>query len=162
MNNKNKERLAEMKFKEWLDCNNIPYWYIQQNIETFSIALKKYMSKRPDFFILVPNIGFILTDVEYKQPLEKYEKFAIDLEESKKYSNLQKYFNLQVWYVFSSEKYHFTTWFWIPVSRVLEIGVIFKSKDKRENYVTIPLKEFIQLSKNDNLGRLFSEIPKML
>ncbi len=60
MNMKEKEREAEHEFKEWLDKHNIAYWYIQQDIETFSPSLKQYMTKRPDFMILIPNLGFIL------------------------------------------------------------------------------------------------------
>ena len=96
-----KEREAENKFKEWLDTHEVPYWYIHQDVETFSPALRKYMARRPDFMILIPNLGFILTDVEYKPPLRKYENFAIDTKETEQYVNLQKYFNFQVWYVFS-------------------------------------------------------------
>jgi hypothetical protein len=30
---------AEEKFQEWLDKNNIPYWYADQSLESFSPAL---------------------------------------------------------------------------------------------------------------------------
>ena len=42
MNMEEKERIIENKFKEWLNKNEIPFWYIH------------------------PNIGFILTDVDKK------------------------------------------------------------------------------------------------
>src|SRR3989344_5437884 len=63
--------------KSFLDRQNIPYWYINQGIDTFSPALKKLQVQRPDFFILIPNFGFILIDVEHNIPLEKHEKFCI-------------------------------------------------------------------------------------
>ncbi len=153
-----KERKAESKFKEWLDKNNTPYWYIQQDIASFSPALKKYMTKRPDFIILLPNIGFIITDVEYKPTLEKYEKFPVDVKETKSYINLQKYFNLQVWYVFSSDKSHFNTWYWIPVQKVVETKEIYLSKKDRNEYFSVPMSQTIQISKDDSLNRLFSKI----
>jgi len=56
--------LAEDKFKEWLNDNKIPFWYIQQDAFTFAHAFKEEMTRRPDFIILLPNIGFIITDVE--------------------------------------------------------------------------------------------------
>ena len=59
---------AEIKFREWLDRDNIPYLYLQQDTQTLSIAFKKYFSgKRPDFLILIPNLGFIFVDVKYKK-----------------------------------------------------------------------------------------------
>jgi len=154
-----KERLAEKEFKKWLDRHEIPYWYIQQDIDSFSKALKKYMTKRPDFMILVPHVGFILTDVEYKKPAEKYNVFYIDENEAKQYCKLQNYFNLQVWYVFSHEEYHFNNWFWIPVSKVLELGKSHKNR-WGEAYRSVPLENFVSVSVTDNLGRLFSQTAK--
>jgi hypothetical protein len=155
-----KEKLAESEFKKWLDKHEIPYWYIQQDIDAFSVTLKKYMSRRPDFMILIPHVGFILTDVEFKKPARKYRVFLIDEDETKQYCNLQNYFNLQVWYVFSHEEYHFNTWFWIPVSKVLELGKTHKNPKTSKVYRSVPLDNFITVSLTDNLGRVFSQMAK--
>ena len=78
--------------------------YIHQDIETFSNGLKKHFTKRPDFFILIPNFGFILVDVKDKKSAEKYEKFFVDFEDVEKFLNLQRIFNLPMYYVFSFNK----------------------------------------------------------
>ena len=158
-----KSKEVEQKFQQWLDKNEIPYWYVQQDIATFSPALKKYMTKRPDFMILIPHIGFILVDVEYKLPAEKYEVFQIEVAETKQYCNLQNYFNLQVWYVFTNERDHYKTLHWIPVSKVLEIGEKEKKifDGPRGAYCSIPMDKFIQVPHSSgNMGSLFAEIPK--
>lgn len=103
----------------WLDSHEIPFWYIQQDIESFSRGLKDHDMKRPDFMVVVPHVGLILVDVTRKKLAEKYEEFRLDEEEIKKLYNLQKIFNLQVWYVLSNEDYHYGTWHWIPVSKVV-------------------------------------------
>ncbi len=158
---KEKEVLVEKKFKEWLDEHSIPYWYIQQDVSSFSQALKKYVSKRPDFMILIPCVGFMLVDVEYKKPAIKYEQFYIDERETKQYCNLRNYFNLQVWYAFSSEVSHFNNWYWIPASKVLELGECFTNKkNQARKYRAVSINRFILVSKSDNLGRLFSEMQK--
>ena len=161
MESKEKGDFAELKFKEWLDKHSIPYWYIQQDIETFSPALKEYFgSKRPDFMILLPNLGFVFVDVEYKKLSSAYNKFPLDAEETSKYSNLQRNFNIQVWYALSNEDYDYKTWFWIPVSKVLEIGKMEKytSGKSGTDFFAIPLSEFIQIAFDDSLDRLFSRI----
>tara|TARA_Y100000296_G_scaffold79696_1_gene104059 strand:+ start:886 stop:1371 length:486 start_codon:yes stop_codon:yes gene_type:complete len=150
--------LAEQKYKQWLDKHNIPYWYIQQDLDTFSSVLKKYMTKRPDFLVLIPNFGFIIVDVKDKEPAVKYEKFFINAEEVEKYVNLQRIFNLQSWYVISSEKYHFRTWFWIPIVNILKGGFIFEPKDNKDKCYSIPISEFIQVSEDDSLERVFSKL----
>jgi len=156
-----KEREAEKEFKGWLDRHKVPYWYIQQDLETFSPALKNYMTKRPDFMILIPNLGFILTDVEYKSIMEQYGKFPIDKRETEEYLNLQKYFNIQVWFVFSHSKYHYNTWSWIPVQQVKDVGELYTSHDNREFY-GVRVEDMIQLSGNDGLGTLLSKASFLL
>ena len=158
--NKEKGDIVESKFKEWLDQHNIPYWYIQQDIKTFSLALKKYFgTKRPDFMILLPNLGFIFVDVKYKKLNREYNSFPLDSEETTRYSNLQRNFNLQVWYALSNEDYGYKTWFWIPVSKVLEIGKIGKFTSSKSNmdFFAIPSTSFIQIAFDDSLDRLFSK-----
>jgi len=159
---KTQENLAEKKFREWLDTHQIPFWHIRQDMESFSHALQRYMTKRPDFMILVPHVGFILVDVKDKKPAKKYKQFQFNEEETKQHCNLQNFFNLQVWYVLSNEDCHYDTWYWIPASKVLETGHLYHSKIKNEEYRSVSMKRLIQVSMSDNLGRLFSEMPKFL
>ncbi len=148
-----KQRDAEQKFKEFLDKQNIAYWYIQQDVETFSPALKKLNVQRPDFFILMPNFGFILVDVEHNIPLEKYNKFCVSEPESFRYTNLQKYFNMPVWYAFSNEKIHYTTWYFMPMTKVLELRKQYLVKEK--HYISIPMESFIQIPNTEKITKLF-------
>lgn len=151
---------VELKFKEWLDRHKIPYLYIQQDTETFSLSFKKFFGgKRPDFMILLPNLGFILVDVKYRRIYKEYKTFTLDSLESTKYSSLQRKFNLPIWYVLSNEDVDFKTWFWIPVSKVLEEGrnPRFRSSKSNMDFFAIPVKEFIQIASDDSLDRLFSK-----
>jgi|TARA_B100001971_G_scaffold206424_1_gene225183 hypothetical protein len=154
--NLDKGALTETKFKEWLNYKKIPFWYIQQDIETFSQGLKQHNSKRPDFIILIPNIGSILVDVEYKKLLEKHGKFPINIEEANTYLNLQKYFNMPVWFAFSHENYNFKTWFWIPITEVIQTAIYQSKKDNEEKYYAVDIDKFKQLSYEDSINRLFS------
>ena len=151
------ENIAESEFRKWLDKNSIPYWYIHQDLETFSNGLKKYFTKRPDFFLLIPNFGFILIDIKDKKSAEKYEKFFIDSEDVEKYLNLQRIFNLPLWYVISNDNYHYKTWFWIPVSVIAKTGLFFQSKEKGNMCYSVPISEFIQVSYDDSLERVFTK-----
>lgn len=154
-----KGKEAELRFKKWLDKHHIPYLYIQQDTETFSSAFKKYFSaKRPDFMILLPNLGFIFVDVKYKKLNKEYKTYPLDGDETKKYSSLQRKFNLHMWYALSNEDYDYKTWFWIPVSRVLEEGVPKRVSSKsKTDFFAVPPTKFIQISINDSLDRLFSK-----
>jgi hypothetical protein len=155
LSKKEKERLAEDKFKEWLNENKIPFWYIHQEPDTFARVFKEEMTRRPDFIILLSNIGFILTDVEYKEPARKYPQFQINVEETYKYCKVQEKYRLNIWYVFSNARNHFNIWYWIPVSKV-------KEGEKYGEYFGIPLDEFIVISKSQGINRLFSEMDKFI
>jgi hypothetical protein len=152
----NLDNQTEIEFKRWLDKNNIPYLYINQEINTFSSVFKDKL-KRPDFMILIPNFGFIFVDVKNRKINQEYGNFCIDFNETQKFSSLQRLFNLQIWYVISNEDYGYKTWFWIPISKVLESNIKQKISSKsNEGFFPIPVSEFIQISDNDSIDRLFS------
>jgi len=70
---------AEEKFKQWLDKHNLPYFYIKQDSETFSNALRNsFLGKRPDFMILIPNFGFIFVDVKNRRINPDYKTYNQD------------------------------------------------------------------------------------
>jgi hypothetical protein len=129
--------------------------------------------------ILIPNFGFFLVDVKRKAPAEKEDQFFMNAREVDQYLQLQRLFNLHVWYAISNEMVHFGTWYWAPVSRILEVGTrlvspnetlhasmrgagfAFSESEDTEHgggYYEVPIKEFIQLSTKDSLERLVSSI----
>lgn len=160
MIDKGKKQLGEkveQNFKGWLDSKSVPYWYINQNIDTFSKSLKDlFNGKRPDFMILIPGLSFFMVDVKYRT-ISDYGTFVLDVDEVKKYSSMQRHFNLQTWFVLSDCKH--PTWYWIPVPKVLEIGKTNTHTSKKGNeFIAIEPKEFIQIAEGDGLDKLFSKL----
>ena len=108
--------------------------------------------------ILVLNFEFIFVDVKYKKLNLKYKSQPIDSEETKKYSSLQRKFNLHTWYVLSNDDFDYKTWLWIPVSKVLESGVPkYVSSKSKMDFFAVPPTEFIQIADDDSLDRLFTK-----
>jgi len=149
---------GENKFKEWLDKHKIPYLYIRQNPRAFSSVFKDKNLKRPDFMILLPNLGFIMIDIKNK-PIRYGENFALDTIETKKFSKLQREFNLPMWFVISNKEIGYKTWYWIPISKVFEEGRFKEERShiSKQPFFIIPLEEFIQIADDDSLERLFSK-----
>lgn len=154
-----KGRTTEQKFKEWLDKHKIPYLYISQEMKTFSTALKESLSgKRPDFMILIPHFGFIFVDVKYRKITKEYNTYPIDAQEAKKYSSLQRKFNMNIWYAISNEEFGYKTWLWTPVSKVMESRINKKMSPKSgELFFPIPVNNFMQISEDDSIEKLFSK-----
>ncbi len=141
---------AEDHFQNYLNQHGIPFWFIQQDRDSFSKKLKQLKAKRPDFFILLPNFGFILVDIKDSTPLRKHEKFCIDYNETIKYNNMQKLFNMQVWFIISNKHTHYSTWFCMPATKVQTYTNMLVKKD----YYSVPIKDFIQLSVNESFYNL--------
>ncbi|MAG77799.1 hypothetical protein CL616_00370 [archaeon] len=141
---------AEEYFQEYLNKHRIPFWFIQQDKKTFSKTVKQLNTKRPDFFILIPNIGFILVDIKDMEPLRKHKKFCIGFKETEKYNNLQKLFNMQVWYIISNKHTHYSTWYCMPASKART----YKHFQVKEDYYSIPVEDFTQLSTHEPIYNL--------
>ena len=150
---------AEKRFKFWLEKHNIPYIYLQQDTQTLSKAFKNYFNgKRPDFLILIPNIGFIFVDVKYKKINQNYNTYPIDSDETKKYSSIQRKFNLSIWYAISNEDCGYNTWFWIPISKVFESGIQPNTSNKSKmDFYAVPIEDFFQIAYDDSLDRLLAK-----
>ena len=155
-------REAELRFKEWLEKHKIPYIYIGQESETISRVFKNdFSGKRPDFMILIPHFGFIFVDVKHKRLSPPHDTYPIDVDETVKYSSLQRRFNLQIWYVLSNEESAYKTWLWIPISKVLESGIKKYTSQKSDGeFFSVPTDYFIQIAEDDSLERLFSKLLK--
>lgn len=155
------DNIAEIKFRDWLDKNHIPYWYIDQSLKSFSPALRKFWIKRPDFMILLPNFGLIFVDVKDKIQAKKYDKFFLRANEVDKYVGMQRTFNIPIWFVISNSKYHYNTWFWIPSSEITRAGFVFETRAVKEKCYSVPTKSFVQVADTDNLERIFSKLFRM-
>lgn len=150
---------TELLFKDWLETHNVPYMYIHQNPETFASFFKRCNGKRPDFMILLPHFGFIFVDVKYKKMTRKHKDFAMDSIDAKKYSVLQRQFNIHIWYAISNEDHDYKTWFWIPASKVLEEELPrYVSSKSKMDFIPVKVEKFIQISTGDSLNKLFSNL----
>ena len=99
---------GELKFKELLKKNNIPYLYIGQGpfgIERSGILIEKTKSKRADFLVNIKDMGTILFDVKCRNKIgfhnteEKY--FSLFTSELEALHNLQKSILMPVWLAFT-------------------------------------------------------------
>jgi hypothetical protein len=144
---------AEEEFQKYLNKHSIPFWFIDQETNTFSKSIKQLNTKRPDFFVFIPKFGFILVDIKDKLPLKKHKKICLDFQETIKYYNLHKNFNMQVWYVISNKSVHYSTWFCMPASKAIE----FEDYLIYGKYLSIPLDEYVQLSTNESFYKLLSQ-----
>ena len=149
---------SEKEFQKYLNKHNIPFWFIDQETATFSKAIKKMGGKRPDFFVFVPNFGFMLVDVKDKEPLVKHKKICLDFDETRRYCKFQEVFGIPIWFVVACESMHYSTWYCIPVTKVKELkGFLINRK-----YYSVPVEKYSQLSTNSPFYELIGLFNKNL
>jgi len=78
MSRKTNENVCEKKFQEWLDEKKYPYIFIDQSKDTFPTLFRNIETKRPDFLLVLQQIGMIAVDVKERTINPTYEDFTLD------------------------------------------------------------------------------------
>jgi len=101
--NMEKSKTAENLFKIFLNDNKIPYYYIDQSIESYSYELYDKNISRPDF-ITHTNKGIFYIDVKHRKLYsfgsDKEERFYLNHKEINRLSSFQNTFDINVWVAF--------------------------------------------------------------
>lgn len=148
-----KGKEGEQAFKEWLDSIGISYVAICQAKETFAQLFRSSADeiKRPDFFVLFESIGMIAVDVKnYTQGDERFRTLNYN-EEVKKVLTFERLFRLPVWYAYYIDG---TKWHWISALKAVEVGKLIEPEGN-DPFLSIKTEELIDVSTNDDLGKLF-------
>lgn len=98
---------AELRFKELLEINKIPYLYIGQGpfgIERSGILIDETKSKRADFLVNLKDMGTILFDVKSRNKISFHNNeekfFPLFVSELNALYNLQNSILMPVWVAF--------------------------------------------------------------
>ncbi|OXA73722.1 hypothetical protein B0A67_03335 [Flavobacterium aquidurense] len=121
--------IGELRFKELLEENNIPFLYIGQGpygIERSGILIDKMKSKRADFLVNIQDMGTILFDAKCRNKIgfhnskEKY--FPLFISELEALKNLQDSILMPVWLAFTERqlinKKENTIFYFISISTI--------------------------------------------
>ena len=155
---------GELRFKELLEENNIPFLYIGQGpfgIERSGILIEKTKSKRADFLVNIQDMGTILFDAKCRNKItfhntdEKY--FSIFTSELEALSNLQNSILMPVWLAFTDRqlinKKEKSIFYFISISTIVKfhMGIKKHIKDRNEfNEISVLRIPNILLTKIEN------------
>lgn len=145
---------SEQLFQQWLEAKKYPYLYIEQSIDTFA-SLFRGITKRPDYFIILPSIGFISVDVKERQYYNTYQNFTINEVEIRRLLSFERIFKIPIWIAISNENIGFTTWYWVSLTKIIEKMPLKINSCSNEEFRAIDIKNCITIGWNDNLSKLF-------
>lgn len=145
---------SEQQFQQWLEDKRYPYLFIEQSIDTFP-SLFRGETKRPDYFVILPSIGFIAVDVKERKYYADFKNFTINELEITKLLSFERMFKIPVWLAISNEHIGYTTWYWISLSKIIEKVPLKINSCSKEEFRAIDIKKCITIGWNDNLSKLF-------
>ena len=146
-------RPVELSFKRWLDSKNYPYLCIDNSIDTMPEFFRG-ITKRPDFLLVIKHLGIIAIDVKEGEPYRGQDFVLDEKEEVIKYLQFERIMRLPVWFVFGSQNYQYSTWYWIPLSKVLECELRASSRTG-DRFRAIPPSACIALQADrDGISRI--------
>jgi len=156
INNYDKEgRAGEEAFRDWLDKEKIGYLYIDQTPAFFSPTFKDKL-KRPDFLLLIPNIGFIAIDVKHYSTYDNKKSFTLNIDtELDKAVGLENISRTPLWYAYKKQDDPLDkSWYLInPLNILKQYTKIDTNKDDGSEYFVIPLDKFKKVIKEEDLSR---------
>jgi len=149
---------GEITFRKWLDEQDIGYLYISQEQYYYAKAFKGN-TKRPDFLMSLPSLGFISVDVKHHsiQQYDGEDCFTLNIRnEVEKAVNFEDVSNLPLWYAYfpknSEERNRPSCWYFISARKALSEGVVrTKTNDP---YLSIELEHFTCVEESQDLSPL--------
>ena len=143
---------AEIKFKNLLENNSIPYLYVGQGplgIEKSNVLKETTKSKRPDFLVNLPDIGILFFDVKCRQkigfPRKPSKYFQIFVKEAQGLINLHEQLLISVWIAFYDEsnvdKESSDTFYLLPISLLKSyMKSLFQKLGERDSRIVSSLR----------------------
>ncbi len=110
--------------------------------------------KRPDFEIIMKDIGSILVDVKSQTLSADFENFTLDETELQKLLSFQTISRAFVWFVIGCPENRYNTWYWISLNDVFNKGLIRARKSDSKPFRTISIQDCITVGWNDGLEKL--------
>ena len=147
---------CERKFQEWLDNNFISFIRVDQEPQTYARQFRGHV-KRPDYKIIITDIGNIFVDAKSREMYSNFATFVIDESDIVMLSNFQKDCNTPVWLALSSKSFAYKTWFWISINDILLKLKPRLSSKSNDSFFAIPVDKCKLLGSNDGLNRLIEK-----
>lgn len=163
-------RQGEERFKELLENGNYPYMYIHQDQISFSKGMAHLDSKRPDFLVVIPEVGALFFDAKAYKISEFYDYGStfqginINRDDFERLKKLQHLTSIKVWYAIIPH-HNFKlrpNCYTIPLSRVKAFDLGDKKLFDQSRYIQVPLNCFNDSSKSLSIENKCNECSDQL
>ena len=134
-------RIAEAKFRELLDAQDLNHETTNQMPNTFSKKVRECGGKRADIQALIPDVGWVKFDVKNRKFDPEYRNFTFNEEEIRKLEVLEGISHMPVWLAISNESVFHETWYLVPVAELADEQYWRFNPNTRESFVAISTTE---------------------
>ena len=137
--------MAEKSFEKFLNSREIPFYYIDQNKETFSKKFDIEQIKRPGYIVYTDK-GVFHVDVKYrtkiqlgsKEDVPKEERFYLSQKDIEKLFNFYNKLRSDTWIAFTNDEKSAEDFFYAPIQKIYDYYLfitdrINERRSKEEN-----------------------------
>ena len=137
--------MAENSFKEFLNSLEIPFYYIDQNKETFSKKFDIEQIKRPDYIVYTEK-GVFHVDVKYRTKIQigsekegnLEKRFYLSQKDIEKLFNFYNKLRSETWIAFTNNEKSTNDFFFAPIQKIYDYYIfitdeINERRSKDEN-----------------------------
>ncbi len=146
-------KVGEIAFANWLNKNGFGFFEFKQNMKDMADIFKGKV-KRPDFFVLLPSMGFIAVDVKHYTQKEGNFNLGIDKELAPS-MEFERLFRLYLWYAVKDVQSDSDEWYFISAYDAIEYGTQKTNSKTGENFLSISMKNFSLIRENKDMHKLF-------
>jgi Holliday junction resolvase len=133
--NEKKGKLAEKSFEKFLNRLEIPFYYIDQNKETFSKKFDIEDIKRPDYIVYTAK-GVFHVDVKYRtkfqvglrEDVQKEERFYLSQKDIEKLFNFYYKLRSDTWIAFTNDEKSTDDFFFAPIQKIYDYYVFITDR----------------------------------
>lgn len=147
---------TEKAFQAWLQRHDVPYWRVDQRVETFSPAFWELFARRIDFMVLLDVFGPLLFEVQHLAfRSEETDNVAINAPKVRKVLNVERLARIPVWFALGGAWEKWERWFFIPASKVPERGKYHsEGSEQGDDYYLVAKTEFVVVNTDKGLSAL--------
>lgn len=138
----------------WFQENDVTYFQIKQDIQSFMHTFAKTM-KRPDFFMLLEGVSMIAVDA--KNYNASYGYYTLNKQELLRALSYEIITKMPFWFAYLHQSAGEMKWYWISALKALDRGMTRVNSNTKEEFLVLSLSEFTAVKRQEDFGKLYTE-----
>ncbi|OLS15904.1 MAG: hypothetical protein RBG13Loki_0473 [Promethearchaeota archaeon CR_4] len=148
---------AERRIQEYFDAHLYGWDRVDQSIASFA-RIYQGRVKRPDYIVYLDTYTKIIVDAKDWTLDAEFRNFHIDEGDARRAAEWERQHGSKLWLAISNEHSDYKTWYYISISRILEVCPLRTSRKSGNFFRTFTILDCVTIGPEDSLSKLFRKI----